>query len=126
MEVIYMMNLLNPYLKRICPPSEFGYYGSLMLIYEFPNGITMYLIDTCRKHVPYYFVYQLYDAEGRKLILRAKEVIFQTEPFYCTEGCAEMFFERILKLGIDEEIEPFDSETEADEYLIQNASKLFY
>lgn len=113
-----MLNLKNQYLKRICSPEEFGYYGSLMLIYEFPNGIKMYLIDTCQVYVPYCFVYQLYDANGRKISLRDKKVFYHYASFICTEEDSEEFFNRILKLGIDEEIEYTDRATPADEFLI--------
>ena len=110
-----MLNLVNPYLKRVCSPEEYGYFGSLMLVYEFPNGIKMYLIDTCRKYVPYCFEYQLFDAEGKKISLRDKEVFYHHASFSFTDE----FFDRILKLGIDEDLD-YTQSFPADKYLLEN------
>ncbi|MBQ9279861.1 MAG: hypothetical protein IJ215_02275 [Clostridia bacterium] len=116
-----MLGFYNQYLTKICSPEELGYYGSLALVYEFPNGIKMYLLDTCRKYVPYTFVYELFNAEGKKLVLRDKEVFYHYAPFVCNDD----FFNRILKLGIEEEIEFATEKTPADEYLLKNTNKLF-
>lgn len=100
-----MLGLMNPYLTRICFPQELGYRGSVAFIYQFPNGITMHLIDTYGDHINYTFIYNLYNAQNQRINLRDKNVFYHAASFPCSEEGMDEFFHRVMNLGIKEEIE---------------------
>ena len=119
-----MLGLLNQYLTKIGCPEEFGYFGSLYLYYEFPNGVKMLLLDTYGPLSLYTFEYELFTKDNEPIILRRDDAIYQTVPFDVGDP-EEMdaFFNRVMRLGIDEEIEVYPQGTMRD-YKLENKQKM--
>ncbi len=132
-----MLGFYNEYLKRICYPQELGYWGTLCLIYEFPNKVKMYLFTTAGGRGQYLaFLYRLYNEDGEEIILRDKDVVYWKEHILIpgsqasVESCnkqLDYLFNRILKIGTDEEpMEVFKPQfNDDDNYKLENIDKLF-